>query len=625
MFMKVVYKRLDKNGKQVLEYRMVESYRTALTVKHQIILHLGRLNEIPLSEQKKELGKRIDQIIKNKVTGQQDLFKSSDLVVEELAQKYANQIVEQQKIDISNPSKYELINSETIRNEDIVEVGSEWMAHQTLIQLDMDSTLKKCGFKEEEMQLAFTHIISRAVHPASELATSKWIKQNSGVCEITDYDKDKVTKDKLYQISHKLFLHKDTIEQSLSHKTNDLFDIEDKIIIYDLSNTYFEGRMKHSKIAKFGRSKEKRSDAKLIVLALVVNQQGFIKYSKLMDGNTSDSSSLLTIIEELTANTSHLARKPIVVIDAGIATDKNLKLLKAQKFDYMCVSRSGLQKYTIDPTSKEVKVTDNKKQTLRLQKVEIQGCSDHYLRVHSQAKQAKEVSMNEQFKTRFEAGLEEIKLSLSKNRGVKTIEKVHERIGRLKQKYPSISKYYHLEIVKDSTKVSSISWEIKEYKKTEGHYLLRTNLDSFSEAVQWQVYNVIREIEATFRVLKTDLDLRPIYHKNDESSKAYLHLGILAYWVVNTIRYQLKRQGITNDWSSIVNTMNTQKIVTTKLDTADDRIIHIRKFSEPNNEVSKIYTILGYKQKAFGQRKVVVTPSKLKKTKTNDNQIVTST
>ena len=229
-----------------------------------------------------------------------------------------------------------------------------------------------------------------------------------------------------------------------------------------------------------------------------------------MDGNTSDSSSLLTIIEELTANTSHLARKPIVVIDAGIATDKNLKLLKAQKFDYMCVSRSGLQKYTIDPTSKEVKVTDNKKQTLRLQKVEIQGCSDHYLRVHSQAKQAKEVSMNEQFKTRFEAGLEEIKLSLSKNRGVKRIEKVHERIGRLKQKYPSISKYYHLEIVKDSTKVSSISWEIKEYKKTEGHYLLRTNLDSFSEAVQWQVYNVIREIEATFRVLKTDLDLRPI-------------------------------------------------------------------------------------------------------------------
>jgi len=94
---------------------------------------------------------------------------------------------------------------------------------------------------------------------------------------------------------------------------------------------------------------------------------------------------------------------------------------------------------------------------------------------------------------------------------------------------------------------------------------LRSNLDGISETVQWQVYNVIRKIEATFRVLETDLDLIPIYHKNDESSKAHLHLGILAYWIVNTIRYQLKRQGITNDWSSIVNTMNIQKIVTTKL------------------------------------------------------------
>ena len=133
------------------------------------------------------------------------------------------------------------------------------------------------------------------------------------MCEITSYDKDKITKDKLYQISHKLFKHKDIIEQGLSQKTNELFDIEDKVIIYDLTNTYFEGRMQESKMAKFGRSKEKRSDAKLIVLALVVNQQGFIKYSKLMEGNTSDSSSLLDIIEDLTVNTSHLERKPIEI------------------------------------------------------------------------------------------------------------------------------------------------------------------------------------------------------------------------------------------------------------------------------------------------------------------------
>ena len=103
------------------------------------------------------------------------------------------------------------------------------MAYQALMQLDLEGILRKCGFKDQEIKLSLTHIISRAVHPGSELATEKWIKQNSGVCEITSYDKDKITKDKLYQISHKLFKHKDIIEQGLSQKTNELFDIEDKV------------------------------------------------------------------------------------------------------------------------------------------------------------------------------------------------------------------------------------------------------------------------------------------------------------------------------------------------------------------------------------------------------------
>jgi transposase len=138
------------------------------------------------------------------------------------------------------------------------------------------------------------------------------------------------------------------LEKHLETTTNELFDLEDKIIIYDLTNTYFEGRCTNSKIAKYGRSKEKRNDAKLVVLAVVVNTEGFLKYSQIFEGNMSDSKSLSCIIETLCKKTGSAEQKPIVVIDAGISTEENLQLLKTKGYDYMCVSRSGLNKYSID-------------------------------------------------------------------------------------------------------------------------------------------------------------------------------------------------------------------------------------------------------------------------------------
>ena len=110
-----------------------------------------------------------------------------------------------------------------------------------------------------------------------------------------------------------------------------------------------------------------------------------------------------------------------------------------------------------------------------------------------------------------------------------------------------------------------------------GVYFLRTSLEGHSEEMLWQFYNTIREIEATFRVLKTDLDLRPICHKKDESTMAHLHLGILVYWVVNTVRYQLKQNGITSGWKEIVRIMNTQKAVTTLAQNHVEDVIKIRR------------------------------------------------
>ncbi len=620
MFLKVIFKTIKATGERKRHYRLCESYRFDNTVRHQTILHLGSLEQLPETDQKKALAVRIDELVKQSHTGKQSLFPTPEALIEKLAQKYFAEIKEKQRLDIAAGKDYQRIDTDTVNNKNVREAGAEWLCMQVLNQLDIHTFLIKNEWPEEHIQLALTHIISRAIYPASELRTSQWIKENSSVCELTGYPIEKITKDKLYDTSKRLYKVKDDLEKHLSKRTNELLDLTDKIILYDLTNTYFEGSMRSSKIARFGRSKEKRSDARLVVLAVVVNTEGFLKYSQIFEGNIAESKTLEQIIAELSARTSSTERRPVVVLDAGIATEDNLKLLKKNKFEYMCVSRSGMNKYTVDTESKPVKICDKKQQELTLQKVTVEGSTDTWLRVHSAAIALKESGMNSRFSERFEQGLSQIKEGIGKKGGVKKQEKVWERIGRLKTKYQSIHKYYDIGTeANNKGAVTNISWKQKAVEKKEGYYLLRTTLDQKDEQVQWTIYNTIREIEATFRVLKTDLDLRPVYHKTDTAALAHLHLGLLAYWVVNTIRYQRKQKGISNEWRDIVRIMNSQKIVTTTMNNDYDQQIIIRQCSEPTEQVSKIYTALKFKSQPFTRKKSVVPLTEIKKTQTQEN------
>lgn len=144
--------------------------------------------------------------------------------------------------------------------------------------------------------------------------------------------------------------------------------------------------------------------------------------------------------------------------------------------------------------------------------------------------------------------------------------------------------------------------------KNEGIYFLRTTLDENDEKTLWSIYNIIREIEYTFRVLKTDLDLRPIYHKTDDAAMAHLHLGILAYWLVATIRYQLKQKGYNHDWREIVRIMNTQKCVTTTVENIQGETVSVRQCTEPTQKAKHIYNLMDYKTVPFYRKKSVVIP-----------------
>ena len=625
MFIKPYIKYCKTTKTRYTIYRLCESYRNGTSVLHRMIVGLGRLDELPTVEQKKLLGVCIEALIKN--GGNTLALNIVDPKIEELARYFYQEVRKKNRYDLkhNNSMEQETVYINTLKNKDVREIGAEWLCLQAIRQLGINNLLRNKQWSDDKINLALTHIISRAVYPASELKTVSWIKENSSVCELTGFDKSKITKDLLYGTSKGLYKIKEPLEQYLSKQTNELFDLQDTIILYDLTNTYFEGQMNQSEIARFGRSKEKRSDAKLIVLAVVVNQEGFLKYSNIFEGNTADNTTLENMIDNLSSHTSVQERKPIVVMDAGIATDDNIKLLRAKGYDYLCVSRSNLKAYEADTSCVPVMIKDKKLQPIELLKVRVENDSDHYLWVKSHAKALKEKSMNRLFAERFEQGLNQIKAGVSTKGGTKKLAKVWERIGRLKEKYPSIHKHYDIKVEHKNEIVSQIEWKLNEYTELNdkaGIYFLRTSLNEQDEQTLWTIYNTIREIEYTFRVLKTDLDLRPIYHKTDEAAMAHLHLGILAYWVVNTIRHQLKQKGIHSDWREIVRIMNTQKIVTTSVVNIKEETISIRQCTVPNQSVKQIYQTLNYKAAPFVRKKSVVPPNINLKKSIPESQII---
>ena len=637
-------------------YRLVESYRDQSgDVRHRTMLNAGYLEGLTADQLI-----LIQKILTEKVSNHSNpLFEDpeqADPLVARHVEEFYQRMVEEKRIDTFRDKKPkrdkkaskrgETVYSDSIRHKDVREIGAEWLCFQAMSQLLVESYLHGRAWSKQDIQLAQTHIISRAVYPASELETARWIKENSAICELTGFDPNKITKDQLYRISKELYHEKEGLEQHLSTVTNELFDIQDRIMLYDLTNTYFEGRMQASELAQFGRSKEKRSDAKLVVLALVVNPEGFIKYSSVLRGNIADPKTLADMIGTLRAGTSSSAKKALVVIDAGIATDENLNMIQSKGYDYLCVSRSSLKDYIADVGSETVCVTDNKSQKINLTKVKSGRSTDFYLKIESRSKELKERSMNEKFRKGFEEGLGKIAQSLSKKGGVKQEDKVYERIGRLKQKYPSIQRYFDIDVAtaeaketaskarknKDNSteqpgkKVAvSLKWSIKkgvDINSRSGVYFLRTSLEAETEQTLWTFYNTIREIEATFRTLKTDLDLRPIYHKKDESTMAHLHLGLLAYWLVNTVRHQLKKKGISSGWKEVVRIMNTQKAVTTLAQSTHDQVIKIRRCSEPNPKVKLIYDSLKFKYAPFAKKKFVVHKSELEEAQLIDCQFI---
>lgn len=614
MFIREVKKQRSKSSGTFYQYNLVQAARVDGKVKQTVILYLG---SDPLLKDKANRD-LVLAILKSKIFGQQDVFPEQppkpllDLALS-FYEKYAIRYPEGQTPKVSIPpapqkAEYHHVDIKGLGTSDVKSFGAEHLCTQVLEKLGLRECFGTLGMDSGQARLALIAIAARAIFSSSEHKTARILELNSELPQCYKYE-EPISHKQLYAISDILYGHKEQIDRFLYRRITNMFDIEDRLVIFDISNTYFESRKAGSTIAKHGRSKEKRGDCPVVVFTGVINAQGFIRHSRVYEGNKADTHTLSDMLADLKKHAGPSA-KHTIVMDAGIATEDNLALIQEKGYQYVCVSRKRLKDYPANGDSKKtIQLTDREKNKVELAIFSPEGHTDTWMYVQSEAKRLKEQSMDTKLRAHFEEGLATIQKALGKKGGVKKTERVWERIGRAKQRSRRVSGRYLITVGEKDGKATAMEWTEKpspvQENKTNGVYFIRTNYKYPGEKELWDIYNTIREVEATFRCLKSDLNIRPVHHQKDERIEAHIYLTLLAYQLVNTIRHMLKNAGINDGWANIVRIMGTQTIQTIEIPT-DKKCIHLRKPSKPIMEAQQIYKAAQCKDTQKAVKKYVV-------------------
>ncbi len=581
MFIRTVTKTNGTRSKKYHCQQLVESIRTEKGVRQKLLLSLGRVR-LP-----KEKWPRLVARIKAIIYNQQSLF-AADKNIEQLAQKYAQLFIEKQGLDHGSDN-YQTVDVQSLENQRVRHIGGEYLGAAFFKKLQLAECLKSCGFTKRQIEIAMLLIIGRLVHPGSERHLHLWAQNISGLDELIKTDFHQLSLNSLYKVTDMLYEHKAEIEAHLRHRENDLFSLGETIILYDLTNTYFEGRAVSNSKAKFGRSKEKRSDCKLLTLGLVIDGKGFPKTSHVFSGSQSEPQTLLDMVTTLRQQDPTTTHKPTVVLDAGLATDDNLDKLK-EHYHYIAVSRKKMA----PPTSDDFIVIKQTKQN-KVEATRISTDDEVLLYCKSHLKQQKERSMQGRLQQNFEEQLIHIAKSIHKKGCTKRYGKVLERIGRLKEKYKQIARYYQIQVEEKDALACRISWNYLQEQSDQrfsGAYFLRTDRLDLSEKEIWSIYIMLTQLEDSFRTLKTDLLLRPVFHQQENRSDAHIFITLLAYHLLHSIRSSLKERGIHLSWRQIRDRMSTHCRVTNRLKTKNGHLLVIRKCSEPEDFHKSIYDAL---------------------------------
>ncbi|MHB8280212.1 MAG: IS1634 family transposase [Candidatus Humimicrobiaceae bacterium] len=592
------YKTINKKtGNVYIKHQLVEAYRTESGPRQRIVMNLGKI-DLPTSE-----WRRLAFALEEKLSGQESLIEDESISAAVASAMRNYQFYRVRKKKEEKKGKFLTIDLEKVATTACRTLGPELVAHNAWEALSFDALLKNAGLKRKNIELAKAVILARLISPSSELAALKWIRERSSVAEIINTDILNVKKDSVYEIADILSYHKEKIEKALRQKEETLFAAKSTLFLYDLTNTYFEGACKNNSIAKRAKSKEKRNDCPLVSLALLVDSLGYPLFSQVYEGSKSEPLTLADILDRLETDCQKtlLSTSPTIVADRGIATKENIALLVGRGYEYIVVERRCAEESYVEEfkTAKDsFEIVEKKGNTIYIKKKVSESTAE--LLVLSKARKEKEEAMDKLKEIRFLNDVERLKKSIAKG-NVILAGKVQIRIGRILQKYPSVSKYYDIEAVAGSSnkKVTDLNVTRKETRDDRnvltGCYVIETTHKDMDSLKILESYFMLTRVEDAFRSLKTDLGLRPVYHQNKGRTKAHLFISVLAYHLLNTIELKLSEKGCSSKWSTVRKDLSTHMRTTVILTDKDGAIHHIRVSSAPEEIHRKIYNLLEIK------------------------------
>ena len=492
------------------------------------------------------------------------------------------------------------IDPEGVTFEDAREAGPVHVGHQMWRLLRLDPILADAGLSARARLLTEVMTLNRLVSPASEHAMPDWIRRTA-LADILGINFSTLSDETLYRNLDRLHPQRGAIEQALAARERTLFNLDDTIYLYDLTSTYFEGQCPHNPQAQRGYSRDHRPDCKQVVVGLVLDREGFPTAHEIFPGNRQDRTTLDEMLETLERRTGRRG-SATVVIDRGMAYTDNLAQIRARGHHYIVAGRPAERHEHLEAFEDETGWTEvlrtpsprnpGQHKTRVFIKRAVSGEAVHIL-CRSDGRLEKDRAIRNKHEQRFLRDLTKLQTRVTRGR-LRAPAKIHEALGRLKERYPRVARYYAL-TYDEATR--TVTWTTQAELKTraerlDGAYLLRTDRQDLSDEELWRLYMLLTRVEAAFRAMKSPLMERPIFHHLERRVQTHIFLCVLAYHLLVSIEKRCLDQGWHTSWATLREHLATHQVATVILPAIDGRILKIRTASPPEDMHREIYRVL---------------------------------
>ncbi len=476
------------------------------------------------------------------------------------------------------------IDIKRIRVENPRQFGSPWLALYLWKILEFPEVLKSLlPMGREDIpwsDMVSVLALSRLCNPSSELALAEQEFEHSALGELLGIPPCKVNDDRLYRTLDHLIKHKSALETHLKNRAGELFYLKYDLLLYDITSTYFEGMCKNNPQAKRGYSRDNRSDCLQVCIALVVSREGMPLGYEVLDGNRHDVNSVEDIVKLMESRYGEADR--VWVMDRGMASEDNFEFLKEENRRYIIgAPRCHLKKFEAELLSSD---WTSIREGLEVKSVPSPEGKETFILCRSVQRQAKEKAMHDRCIEKIETGL--LKLVSSCEKKKQKIGVIERRIGKLLGSYSHEAGLFEINTSLTTDGKVSVEWK-KEMKwqewadLSEGCYLLRTNITDWSPDDLWHAYIQLTQAEAAFRIQKSDLKLRPIWHQKEERVKAHILVCFLAYVLWKTLGLLCKRAGLGDEPRKVLDEISKIQVVDVVVPTRSGVEIRRRCITQP--------------------------------------------